>query len=101
MQRPVNPGVVYHADWGSKPEKRWCARAALDLNCRYTAFAPQLVGNPGSLIEQLRTEAKDGGCAFVGFDFPIGIPVAYAKRAGISSFLEFLPKLGSGRWKDF
>jgi hypothetical protein len=93
--------VVYHADWGSKEAKRWCATATLDANGRYTAFAPRLVGNPSPLIRQLRTEAGEGGCAFAGFDFPIGIPAFYAKRAGVFSFREFLPKLGRGKWKDF
>jgi hypothetical protein len=94
MAQPAKPNVVFHADWGSKDEKRWCARVVLGTDGRYTAFAPELVGNPGSLISQLRTEAGETGCAFAGFDFPIGVPAFYAKRAGISSFRALLPKLG-------
>lgn len=101
MAQPAKPNVVYHADWGSKEEKRWCVRAALGAAGRYTAFAPEQVGNLGSLIGQLRTEAGETGCAFAGFDFPIGVPAYYAKRAGISSFRDVLPKLGRGEWKDF
>jgi hypothetical protein len=48
--------VVYYADGGSKEEKRWCAVAALGADGRYTAFAPEHVGNPSSLIERLRNE---------------------------------------------
>jgi hypothetical protein len=101
MQRPFNPKVVYHADWGSKAAKRWCAKAVLGEDDRYTAFAPEQVGNPGSLIGRLRTEAGEDGCAFAGFDFPIGLPALYAERASISSFRALLPELGCGEWKDF
>ena len=101
MAQPAKPNVVYHADWGSKDEKRWCARAALGADGHYTAFAPEHVGNPGSLIGQLRTEAGETGCALAGFDFPIGVPAFYAKRAGIANFRTLLPNLGSGEWKDF
>jgi hypothetical protein len=41
------------------------------------------------------------GCAFAEFDFPIGIPALYAKRAGISKFRTLLKKLGHRKWKDF
>jgi hypothetical protein len=101
MAQPAKPNVVYHADWGSREEKRWCARAALGAEGRYTAFAPELVGNPGSLIGQLRNEAGETGAAFAGFDFPIGVPASYAERAGISSFRALPANLGSGEWKDF
>jgi hypothetical protein len=101
MPQLTKPTVVYHADWGSKEKKRWCARATLGADGCYMAFAPKPVGNPGSLIEQLRTEAGKTGCAFAGFDFPIGIPTFYAKRAGTSSFRNFLLSLGCGEWKDF
>ena len=101
MAQPAKPDVVYHADWGSTAKKRWCAEATLGADGRYAAYAPKLVGNPGSLIGQLRKEAGDTGCAFAGFDFPIGVPASYAERAGISSFRALLPILGSGEWKDF
>jgi hypothetical protein len=97
----LKPKVVYHADWGSKDEKRWCAKATLDAAGRYTASAPKPVGNPGALLGQLRKEVGDAGCAFAGFDFPIGVPAFYAERAGISSFRALLPKLGRGEWKEF
>jgi hypothetical protein len=101
MAQAAKPNVVYHADWGSKEEKRWCARAVLGTDGHYTAFAPKPVGNLGSLIEQLRTEAGETGCAFAGFDFPIGVPAFYAKRAGISSFRTLLKRLGHRKWKNF
>jgi hypothetical protein len=100
MAQPIKPNLVCHADWGSKGEKRWYARATL-TDGHYTAFAPKLVGNLGSLVEQLRTDAIETGCAFAGFDFPIGVPALYARQAGISGFRALLPNLGHGKWKEF
>ncbi|HUY44276.1 MAG TPA: hypothetical protein VMV92_00905 [Streptosporangiaceae bacterium] len=37
----------------------------------------------------------------IGFDFPIGLPRAYAKAAGISSFPQLLDVLGSPPWEEF
>jgi hypothetical protein len=37
----------------------------------------------------------------IGFDFPIGLPAAYAGKAGVSDFLAILPQLGQGVWRDF
>jgi hypothetical protein len=37
----------------------------------------------------------------VGFDFPIGIPAAYARLAGVTEFKSFLRELGDGSWADF
>jgi hypothetical protein len=100
-RKAVNPKLVYHADWGSDASKRWCAKAICNGDGHYTISAPEKVLNPGLLVAQLRREAGDSGCAFVGFDFPIGIPAYYAERAGVSSFRALLPKLGHGEWRDF
>jgi hypothetical protein len=37
----------------------------------------------------------------VGFDFPIGLPLAYAERVGADSFPDLLPQLGEGPWGGF
>jgi hypothetical protein len=100
MAQAAKASSVYHADWGSKEKKRRCARATSGTDGLYTAFAPEQVGNPGSLIGQLRMEAGETGCALAGFDFPIGLPAYYARRAGIASFRTLLPNLGHGEWKD-
>lgn len=39
--------------------------------------------------------------ALVGFDFPIGVPRAYALRAGITRFLDVLPEFGRAAWPRF
>jgi hypothetical protein len=53
------------------------------------------------LIESLKAEAGDQQTVFTGFDFPIGIPVHFAERAGITRFRDFLPQLGKGEWSAF
>jgi mannose-6-phosphate isomerase-like protein (cupin superfamily) len=53
-----------------------------------------------TLLARLAGEAG-GGSVLAGFDFPIGLPAAYAERAGISSFREAFPALGGGEWARF
>lgn len=98
MNRPT---LVFHADWSSNPRKRWCAKATLGSDARYSASAPQLVGDLPTLLESLRAEAGEAGIVFAGFDFPIGIPEHYARCSGITEFSGFLAELGAGEWQDF
>jgi hypothetical protein len=93
--------VVYHADWGSRESKRWCAKAVLDADGCYKVNAPTPVGAPELVIKKLREEAGELATVFAGFDFPIGVPAHFAQRAGISKFLDLLPELGKGKWSDF
>ena len=95
------PTLVYHADWSSNASKRWGAKAALGSDGRYTASQPKPVNELADLFTNLRTEAGDAGCVFAGFDFPIGVPDHYAKRAEIANFRTFLPELSTEKWKDF
>lgn len=41
------------------------------------------------------------GPMLVGFDFPLGLPSAYAERAGVTRFLDVLPRLGDSEWSHF
>lgn len=104
-ERPSNsstfPNLIVHADWSTDPHKRWMARAVLGSNSSYTAHAPELVGDTTSLIARLRAIAGPDACIFIGLDFPIGLPTAYARAAGIDQFLEALPSFGSGVWTHF
>ncbi len=63
---------------------------------RYHAHAPERVGDLGTLLARLRRIAGERWTILAGFDFPIGLPAAYARRAGIRDFLEVLPELGRG-----
>jgi hypothetical protein len=94
------PKVVCHADWGTSPHKRWIAHACLESG-HYEAHAPKLVGDRHELISRIRTDVGEAGSALVGFDFPIGIPAAYAASIEVTDFKEFLIKLGTKQWKDF
>ena len=95
------PTLVYHADWSSHAAHRWCAKAILGTDRRYTASAPVSVANPRSLVESLRNTVGDSGTVFAGFDFPMGLPSHYAKCADKSSFRDFLLHLGTDDWKHF
>ena len=95
------PRVVAHADWGKSPDKRWLARAVLDSRGRYVARAPEPVVDAPMLLRRLLASDGDGGAIFVGFDFPIGLPGAYAERAAIDDFLAVFPQFGEGDWAQF
>ncbi len=62
---------------------------------------PTPVKQPGSLLHLLTTIAGEAGCVLAGFDFPIGLPAAYARKAGIHDFLASLPGFGQGHWAQF
>ncbi len=92
--------LIAHADWGSAANKRWLAQARLLPSGSYQALAPQPAGALDRLLPRLADEAA-GGAILLGFDFPIGLPQAYAQRAGINDFLAALPGFGQGNWADF
>ena len=104
MTRPTPiappPALVAHADWGTAPVKRWLARAAL-ADGRYVAQAPEPVGDAGTLLRRLLDATNPSGAVLVGFDFPIGLPLRYAERAGVEDFLALLPRLGREEWGQF
>lgn len=95
------PSHIYHADWGTSPNKRWLAQATLVRETCYTATGPRPVGDPTCLIPSIRHETGPRGCALVGFDFPIGVAEPYAEAAGIENFKSFLLTLGTGNWAGF
>jgi hypothetical protein len=79
------PTHVYHCDWGSAPKKRWMSRAVRHDDGHFTAFAASQVVDPAALISSILREIG-GGCAMVGFDFPIGLPDFYAIANNIIEF---------------
>ncbi len=101
LRPPPAPLHVVHADWGKAPAKRWQACAWIDPDGRIEASAPVPVEDAaGLLASRSRIPGRDAPALF-GFDFPIGLPVAYARRAGIADFPGFLNELAAGRWPDF
>ena len=94
------PEVVAHADWSASPPGRQIAMARR-IGSRYTASAAHPVGTLRDLLPALLAEAGPGGTALLGVDFPIGLPQAYAAKAGISDFRDALKTFGRGRWRSF
>lgn len=95
------PSHIIHADWSLTPGKRWMGRASLQPDGRYRLHAPQPVGPLDRFLSHLKSESGLGACLLVGFDFPIGLPLAYARRAGIPDFLSALPGFGLQEWGEF
>lgn len=58
------------------------------------------VGSTDSFFSRLR-EKVPVGAILAGFDFPIGVPRAYAERAGFRRFPDMLLCLGTAAWADF
>lgn len=95
------PSLIVHADWSSHPAKRWMSEAYLDRSGKYVACAPRTVGPIGEFLPSLSRRVGEEGCALVGFDFPIGLPIRYASLCGIVDFLEWLPRAGKAEWSEF
>jgi hypothetical protein len=102
----VLPAAVVHADWSVQPARRWVARARLGDDGRYVVTLPEVAGPTGAetgLLEVLglgRPAAESDG-VLAGFDFPIGLPAAYAELAGIDDFRAALGGFGVARWAHF
>jgi hypothetical protein len=77
------------------------ARALFVDDGRYQAYAPERVIEPGGLLHRLRAQTDKGQAALVGFDFPLGVPLLYARQVGIEDFLAILPNFGSNQWSQF
>lgn len=92
--------LLAHCDWGRDPAKRWMATAVRTEGV-WQITRPEPVGDTGTLIDRLHVRRKEAGSVLIGFDFPIGLPTAYAKAAELPSFKEALPLLGNGQWADW
>jgi len=104
----IPPAIIAHADWGKDPRKRQVATARLEAGAggepRYVVDslgpAGDARGTDDGLLHDLRAEALPGQL-MMGFDFPIGLPLAYARAARIASFPEFLGVIGTPPWEEF
>lgn len=97
----MRPHVVAHADWSINAAKRWIAFAELGNDGRYVAGAPEPAGHPATILARLRKRTGATRVALIGFDFPIGVPVTYAGRVGITDFVALLQLAGGGEWDRF
>jgi hypothetical protein len=98
--RPL-PDRVVHADWSKHAAKRWLARAARSRSGEWVLAAPEPAGDPRTLVLRESEAVELGRAVLLGFDFPIGLPEAYGRLAGIDSFRAVLGDLGEGRWARF
>ncbi len=90
---------LIHADWSKSPKGRWAASAR---RCQggWAAEAPYPVPPLERYVDDLLSRPVDGP-TLAGFDFPIGLPVAYGRRTGFAGFLDALPAFGKGEWSEF
>ncbi len=86
------PVRIAHADWGTQAGKRIVATAELDAGI-YHAHAPRPVREPGGLLERMHIGDGPGRSTLLGFDFPVGVPRAYARNAGITNFADWFRAL--------
>lgn len=96
----MKPELIIHCDWSTSGSKRWLAAARLSPEGLYEAAQPEPVGPTATMFSRLRA-AVPTGPILAGFDFPIGVPEAYAKRASFGRFPEMLLRLGEGPWAEF
>jgi hypothetical protein len=88
---------LVHSDWSKTPAKRWLAEARR-TSSGWVVETPRLVGALDGFLNDLHGLPQP---TLAGFDFPIGVPAAYASKAQVSSFTELLDSLGAGDWSEF
>lgn len=91
---------LVHCDWSKHAEKRWMAQANWDGR-HYVVSTPTGVGALENFFGRVREGVREGETVLVGFDFPIGLPFAYANQAAITSFKDALLRFGSVGWERF
>ena len=101
LARPL--GLVAHADWSLRADKRWVCVAAQGPD-GWRLDAPVLVGDvaePEHLLSAL-VEQAGGRTALVGLDAGLGLPAAWGQRAGVEAFLPFLQEtVHEAGWERF
>lgn len=87
--------ILVHTDWGKDAKKRWSAVAR-----RHGETWRLSEPEPHWPAARLLNEATNRS-VLAGFDFPIGVPMAWARKIDANSFIELLPRLGLGEWDRF
>jgi hypothetical protein len=86
------PTRIAHADWGTAANK--CVVATAELNDgRYHVRLPRTVRAGTDLIQRMRLADHPGLSTLLGFDFPLGVPRAYAQTASITNFADWFRRL--------
>ena len=91
---------LIHAEWSTSAKKRWlCSGRKADGV--WTVDAPVAVEALRRLLDDVRAEVNTGHRVLLGFDFPIGLPVAYATQIGFADCPAALSGFGQDEWQDF
>jgi len=101
---PRLPEIVAAADWSVRVGGRSLAIAGLrpDGKSYEIENRPEAISSPSCVMERLSPRRSSQGVTLVGFDFPIGLPRAYALAAGIKGFREGLALFDSApEWNQF
>jgi hypothetical protein len=91
---------LIHADWSVTANKRWMAIAQRE-RAGWFVGAPLPVGDTANFLDTVFSAAIAGRRILIGFDFPIGVPVAYGDRIEFDNFRDLLNSLGEGAWARF
>ena len=87
---------MLHADWGMRPAARWVVRGE-DRGDGWTLAAPE----PWDADRHMPVIVDPGeGTVLAGFDVPLGVPVAWARAAGVASFDEVIHLVARDAWPD-
>ncbi|MFC0269352.1 DUF429 domain-containing protein [Kushneria aurantia] len=89
---------LLHADWSLQGRKRRVAEATREGG-GWRLSIPVTPGDTSIWTAALMV--PDQPPTLVGFDFPIGVPARWARRAGLERFDTLLAAMGQGRWVDF
>jgi hypothetical protein len=99
-QAPLAVDLVAAADWSVAAEKRWVAIASRGRDGSWRAGGARPVGRATTLVARVGRRAGVEG-ALLGLDFPIGIPAAYAVRAGTGAFIDWARGLEAPPYEAF
>jgi hypothetical protein len=88
------PPLLLHADFGLDPRKRWVTRAE-PTRGGFFLTAPE------PCTPALVDAALGVPRALFGFDFPIGVPRAWAARAGVARFVDLVLAPATPAWASF
>jgi predicted HAD superfamily Cof-like phosphohydrolase len=91
---------IVHCDWGSGEEKRAICIASRQQD-GWKVERIENAGDPLTLVHRMRSGMQRHERLVIGFDFVIGYPVAFGRRAQLNSFLDAIPNFGAGPWEDF
>ncbi len=100
MNTAQQPAIVAHCDWSKAPKKRWMSVAVRD-DAEWQIAQPEPVGDTKDLFERLGRRKISDGAVFIGFDFPIGLPRAYAEQTGLRDLRTALGTFGTGAWRNW